>query len=513
MKNLIKIFSLVIPLALLLIFLMTSCGNPKVEVESTSTIRNSTIDTSLALDPVKLIWYTILPQQRDQDAVFAEFNRQVKSKINAEVEIRGLEWGSYNQKLQTIIAAGEEYDITWISDWMDVKYADNALKGAIIPIDELLSKYAPKTKALIEDKFWELMKVKGQIYGVPNYQMFFRQSGMWVRKDLANKYNFNPSNFKSYKDIEPFLSAVKAGENDITPLAANSGYLWNFQDSFSITSEEGRLKQLGGNCTVFENNPTKAMHDYLDPVLMEKAKKSMLVARDWYLKGYVRSDLLAIQNLESEVKAGKFAAGFQMYKPGAEASFKDANGYDAYIFPIAQPQLSGVSATELAISATSKNPERAMMLIELINNDVALDNLVVYGIEGSHYIKVGNNRITRVENNGYKPDVGWMFGNTFNQYLLPGQDEEIYKSIQKGNNEAKPQYMGDWIFDNEKVRNEDAAVGAVWQELGNPLWAGLLDVDKNLTLFIERIKKAGTQKVLAEVQRQLDDYIREHQKS
>jgi putative aldouronate transport system substrate-binding protein len=301
---------------------------------------------------------------------------------------------------------------------------------------------------------------------------------------------------------------VKANEKDITPLAANGGYLWNFQDSFDISPVEGRTRQLGGNCTAYESNPTKAVHDYLDPMALERAKKSMLIARDWYLKGYVRSDLLAISDIIQEEKAGKFAAGFQTYKPGSDISFEEANGYKVYTFPLSKPQLSGVSATELAISATSKNPERTMMFIELLNNDPELDNLIVYGIEDRHYVKTGKNSISSIKNNGYQPNLGWMYGNTFNQYILTNQPENLHEQIEKGNNEARSQFMGDWTFDNERVRNEDAAVSAIWLELGNPLWAGVLDVEKNLKIFIEKIKKAGTEKIHVEVQRQLDEYLR-----
>lgn len=494
---------------------ITAVGMGTTDITVVSSINKKvmtkcTVTVISALKPAKLIWYSILPEQRDQDEVFAAFNKQVKAKINATVEIRGLEWGSYNTKLQTAAAAGEDYDITWISDWMDVKYANFAINGAIIPLDNLLAKYAPKTKALIADKFWDLMKVKGKIYGVPNYQMFFRQAGMWVKKDLADKYKLNTKNIKSYKDLVPFFAAVKAGEKEITPLAANSGYIWNFQDSYGVTGDEGKYRQLGGSNNAYASNPTKAINDYLDATQLAKAKKGMDVARDWYLKGYVRSDLLAIQDLGPEIKAGKFAAGFQTYKPGGEASFKDTNGYEAYIFPIAKPQLSGVTATELAISATSKNPERAMMLIELINNDVALDNLLVNGIEGKHYIKTAVNKIARVENNGYQPNLGWMFGNTFNQYLVPGQTDATNELILKGNDESVPQYMGDWTFDNEKVKSEDAAVNALWQEYGNPLWAGAIDTDKYLTQYVEKIKGAGGEKIQAEVQRQLDEYLKSH---
>ena len=59
-----------------------------------------------------------------------------------------------------------------------------------------------------------------------------------------------------------------------------------------------------------------------------------------------------------------------------------------------------------AISIVSKNPERAMMFLNLLNTDEYLRNLLAFGIEGVHYDLV-NGRVSfgdRTSEQMYSPN-------------------------------------------------------------------------------------------------------------
>ncbi|MBT3276037.1 MAG: extracellular solute-binding protein, partial [Spirochaetales bacterium] len=96
-----------------------------------------------ALNDVTISWY--YPgnyPQNDQDTVFDEFNRLLKEKINTTIDFKTIAWGDYNQKMQVIIAAGEEYDLCYTANWIN-NYHHNVAKGAFVPLDDLLTEYAP----------------------------------------------------------------------------------------------------------------------------------------------------------------------------------------------------------------------------------------------------------------------------------------------------------------------------------------------------------------------------------
>lgn len=520
MKKMKKAVGIVLILVLGLGIFFSGCagngGNPADTTQKSDTQSGTGNGTTAAtsqeapkLEPVKLTEYLMMgTQQQGQDAVFAEANKYIKEKINAEVNFIALEWGNYVQKMSTIMSAGEEFDITWIASWYG-DYAGSAVKGSLLPIDDLITQYAPKTKAFIPQKIWDATKVNGKIYGIPCYQIMAKQNSVWVRKDLAEKYNYDISTLKKWSDLEPFLKAVKDGEKDITPLAANNSIMWWFGREAQPGPLEPMNKKLNDFAYVTYDDPTKVIEQ-----TPETALGYINAQSDWLKKGYIRKDFLSIKDLGPEVKAGKFAAGFQMMKPGVEAEFKDTNGFDIVSKPLGDILLNTGSCTAsmLSVGATSKNPERAMMLLELYNSDKYLFNLIVNGIENVNYIKTSENRISRVEKNTYQSNLDWAFGNTFLGYITPGKPDNLNELTQQMNDSAVEDIMTDFTFNIENVKNEVAGLQALWKEMGDPLMAGVLSGDPATLLKQYRDKqlKAGLEKVLQETQKQVDAYWAAH---
>ena len=62
------------------------------------------------------------------------------------------------------------------------------------------------------------------------------------------------------------------------------------------------------------------------------------------------------------------------------------------------------------------------------------------------------------------------------------------------------------MFDTTPVKAEAAAVQAVMDEYRLPLENGVIDPDENLPKFRQALKDAGIDTVIAEKQRQLDEW-------
>ncbi|MNO02822.1 hypothetical protein D3C81_2233440 [compost metagenome] len=64
------------------------------------------------------------------------------------------------------------------------------------------------------------------------------------------------------------------------------------------------------------------------------------------------------------------------------------------------------------------------------------------------------------------------------------------------------------MFDNSKVKTEVANVGNVMLQYGIPLeYGSVKDVDKGLATLQKQVKAAGIDKIIAEVQRQIDEFL------
>ena len=124
-------------------------GTPAAETAAPSAAAN----TPASLPEVKLTWY--FPgnwPQPEQDQVFAEVNKVIKAKINATVDFKPFAFGDYDQKMKVVIASGEPYDLAFTSNWIN-NYAQNVGKGAFLPLDDLLAKYAPQSFANVPKVF------------------------------------------------------------------------------------------------------------------------------------------------------------------------------------------------------------------------------------------------------------------------------------------------------------------------------------------------------------------------
>ena len=450
---------------------------------------------------VKLIWYYPNTEQPDQAVVFEAANKIIKAKIGATVDFRPIDWGSYDQKMLVKSAASEEYDLAFTANWIN-NYYQNITKGAFIPLDDLLMKYAPKLKASIPEKIWAAAKVNGKVYGILNYQISAMTNGLWFREDLTKKYGFDFKKVKKLQDVEPFLAQVKQGEPGMIPIVWHNhpGKMVGFVvtsmgfDEIGGRAIPGVIRLSDAGATVLNQYESKEFRDYIT------------LANDWYKKGYISKDALSVRDMIPEIKAGRVASGFEgNYKPGGDIEESSAWGIKVTAMPIGNPVLltSSIISTMHGVSTTSKNPEKAVQFMELMNTDIDLYNLVTFGIEGTHYKKTGEDTIEIAPGSKYNPGTPWMFASTFNAYRLPGQPADVWTATKKINMEAIPSPLLGFSFDPEPVNSELAQCKSVVDEYLPGLECGAVDPVVVLPQFLDKLEKAGSKKLMAEMQRQI----------
>ncbi|MFK7697049.1 ABC transporter substrate-binding protein [Paenibacillus sp. HJGM_3] len=450
-----------------------------------------------ALPDVQLTWYYGVAQvPPDQKLIEDEVNKITKSKIHATVKLKPIDFGSYTTKLNTASAAGEKFDLVWTANWA-FNYDENVKKGAFLPLDKLIDAYAPETKKAIPAFTWEATKHQGQIYAVPNYQTVTSRYGINVVKEYADKYGLDVSKVKRYEDLEPFFEQVKRGEPGIVPFML-VGPLTKFHPFFYGYDDYG--VKIGDPS--YRTNFMEGTAEY---------KQFVELMHRWFEKGYINEDASTVKQIDSRYN-GKFAASIEYsMKPGYEAEIKAKNGGREIVgIPLTNVTTTRTSniATLTAISRTSSNPERAMMLLELVNTNRELFNLLSFGLEGKHHTKLSDNTVKINPNSGYTA-ANWVFGNVFNGYLIEGQAPDTWAVTRKLNESAVVQPTFGFNFNDAPVKAENANVAAIRAEYEPLLFTGTIDPAKYLPEYIDKLKKAGVDKVLAELQKQLDAWAAE----
>lgn len=479
-----KLLALV--LALVMVCGFTACNN-----------NNGTGEETANADAVS--WYMMFPEQEDLQLVEDELNNRISEKLGTTVDIMRLDPAAYNQKTNVMFASGEVFDLCWMSP--GAGYYNYATKGALMPMNDLIAEYAPLSYAAVPEKFWDAARVDGEIYGFLNYQIVGRQFGFVMDQEMVKAANFDYESMTNYKDIEPLLSYVHENHpDDIAYGRFNGSSYSNHFNSWGMIP----ITELC--CFRADDENITVLSSYEQPEYLELCKSM----RDWYEKGYIEPDAATITNNVELRKGGKIKCWFDMTGPGFEPTFEaGTGGRPVYTKVVVDPLVTSenIIATMNSISATSKKPEKAMQLLEMVNqNEEDIYNLLCFGIEGKHYTKVGENRIELAEDTKYYPNIAWAWGNQFNAYLMPGQPDNLWEMTKELNANADISPLMGFCFNSEPVKTQVSQLTSVVDEYDSILGTGTVEPTEKYDEFIAKLKAAGIDDVVAEMQRQIDEW-------
>lgn len=443
--------------------------------------------------PVNLVWYVIGANPKDSDLVEEEVNNYIKDKINATVDIKHIDFGDYTQKTNVLSSSGEEFDLIFTCSWAN-PYLENARKGAFKELNDLIDSHGSKLKSVIDERLWKGAEVDGKIYAVPN-QKEIGIAPMWVfTKEYVDKYNIPYEDIHTVEDLEPWLKVIKENEPGVIPFYTQG-------DTLPIEFDE-LLKPLG----VFLDDDTLKVQNIYET---EELKEMLLTLRKYYEDGYINQDA-AVKNMENEVKRFAWKADGQPYADNIwSANLK----YEVVSSPIIDPYVSNNSTTGAmtAISSTSKNPEKAMELITLVNTDDTLRNMLIYGIEGTHYEKISDNQIKRTPQGQENYNVtSWGYGNLFDTYVLESDPKEKWDAFKEFNDSSKSSPALGFKFNTESVTSEVTAINNALKEFERLLFSGSIDVEDGLDRLNKKLNDCGLEKVKTEMQSQIDQWKKEN---
>lgn len=466
------------------------------------------------LEPVELSYYYIGWPVTDLQAVNDAVNAITREEINATIRLNLIDWGSFTERMRVLIASGEQCDLmlTTRSDWNN--YGAAVANGALLPLDDLLPEYAPTVWNDIPADIWNSARVNGQIYGVLGRGNSAIAYGAWVRRDLMETYGFDWEAASSWDDLEPLYDQIVANEPDVTPVLSTDGgphgKLW-FPEYWGVDP----LGSPAGVLGVRVHGDTLQVEASVD---LPEYQQAVEMARDWYNRGFFTADPLPDGDMQTDRAAGRYSTMIWNVLPGLEAIVADAEwgGRPIEMLELSEPVVTtgSVAGAFTSVCATSPNPERALMFIDLMNSNPELYNLLVFGIEGQHWVweDESQNLVTIPEgmtsdqvNAAYRgPD--WVFGNQYLKYFTdPSEFSRVDEWQALAESAALSPALG-FTADYTTVATEIAQITSVYEQYGEPLEKGLVDPATALPEYRDRLREAGLDTVIAEVQRQLDEW-------
>jgi putative aldouronate transport system substrate-binding protein len=446
--------------------------------------------------PVELTWhYIVFNMPTDLEAVEEAINAYLVPKINVKLNLEPIIESGYKDKINTMLAANEPFDLLWTSNWGGGDYDNKVAKGAFLELDDMLEQ-RPALKEAIPQVAWEDTRVSGKIYAVPNMQIAAKADGYVIQKRFLDKYNFDVNSIRSPYDIEPLLQMIKENEPDIIPIAKTDN-IFDFGRAFGYTPFSYKI-----------DDPERKIIETIDK---PEYRQFLDVMRSWYTNGYIYKDAATMKDDQfvALLQQGKVAVEWNTtMKPGGEVEDQKRFGGNEVVYVrLSEPEFTGVRPTMTAVSRTSKNPDKALELIELTATDPTLFNLLAFGIEDKHYTKVGDNMVRINQDGGYKDDLGWVFGNVLIGYLKEGQAPDTWEKTMELNDSAKRPETTGFNHDTEPFKTEAANTDAVSQQYGKALQSGAVDPAEVFPKYHAAFKKAGYEKILEIKQQQLDEWF------
>ena len=456
-------------------------------------------------------------------AVTSAANAILAKDIGAKIAFHQLGFTDGATKVNLMMNSGEACDLVIFGGFTPIQPAIDA--GGIIPLEDLLATNAPTEWGNFTQQAWNSTRQKdGHIYGALSYAIggVKGAAAFWVREDLVKKYNFDWQNAKTPQAWEPLFDAVVKNEKGVTPLISSDPFWgrswWPNQYGYDpINTNIGAKGDFGGSIGVKMDDPARKVVSVADT---PEYKAAVTLNRSWYQKGYyLKTPPADAEMINIRGNLG-FAAFYVPFGGFASTSAMAANEWKGI------PILTGFvqntlyqdlysSSASYGICKTSKNPVLAAKYIEEVNKNADFLNLISYGIQGKNWAWQDQaNKVVTYPSGVDAKTSGWPFKNGFGtgdqrlQYLTSPDDIGLADKIAQAKATAKVSNVAGFQLDTKPIESDIANIASAATQYCDAVDKGLVDVEPGLKACQDGLKSAGMDKVLAEVQSQIDAWAK-----
>lgn len=508
---------------------LTACGGGNGKAAATSgTASGSGDDSAIAADSPyagkgynlsqkeDVILYVVGDEPADMQKVIDKANQDYfEPNLNTTLEIKFLNWSDYATKYSLLLSGGEQVDMIYTAAWC--YYNEEAAKGAFMELtDDFLKEYMPYTYEEQPQDSWDQISIDGKIYAVPKAKATFTGYNIVaVRQDLIDQYNLTtPDSWDNYKTYLKELAGLKS-ETGVVPLNTNANreQLMNaFLQTKSIQSvAEGYDWLYYNNGKEDAPSSDDIFYYYGSDLNLEYCKEMAELAKDGAWSTDAINDTTDPQSYFENGTSGSFVWNTSVFPAGKNLEDAGNGTYAVYdLSPETPRSRTSYSTDAIAITTSSKDPERTALVLDYMKSDVGLNRLLMGGMEGTYWeLDEDGNRVTldAAENYAWN-NWAWAL-NRQDEPDEAGMDErqiEIQEKIDA--KEYHPAIAG-FTFDPKNVETEYTMVKSVVDEYKQSFALGIYgdDTENEFDTFKQKLEGAGLEKVTEELITQYNAYV------
>ena len=465
---------------------------------------------------VDLKMYLLGDRTPDFDEVYGEINKILEEKLNCSLSVEFLSWGEHDTKYSMLFAAQEDFDLIFTASSWGHYEQTVSLGGFYEMTPEFIQTYAPDIWEVVPEMAWEQAKIEDKIYMVPNYQNEFGQDVTAVRGDLMEKYGFE--DISSWDELKNFYMTIAEKEDGM--YASNGGPTYQYWQALGLTTTGGTPKS--GELILYN---TQDPNDLSFTYVLDwdgfadycKQAKEMLDAGCWSVDVLNSTDERQTGLLTGKTATMTWNVGSCVtYAKQANAEHPDWNVTICDPVSDQDKKVNSYINNGVAINLSSKNPERAMMVLNEFYTNPEVYDLAMLGIEGKHWEAVGDDQYKVIDesNFGVSNNCNWGWNNmtiTRTEFIeeKTALDEKHDAIMETWNANVKTEHPYDsFNFNTEPVASQMASVDAVISTYYDPLANGVVeDVDVAIEEFKTMLDKAGMRDIIAELEKQAAEHV------
>ncbi len=445
------------------------------------------------------IYYPGDETERFSEFLKNEFAEKIYNDIGLKVDMVFVPWDQYWTKKEIMLAANENIDLYW-DGLANLSLIVN--KKQAQPLDELIQEYGQDMLKVLPMSQIQGGTVDGQIYGIPS--AYGPSSGIYqlvcVREDILKAVGMD--NIETPDDLMEFAQKAKdqfpemKGPADIIfkPLTRY------FQDN--------QLTWVGTDVFTVLDESTGKISSYYESEAFKKVAK---FNEEMYKKGLYADELTTQYN----EKDARMQTGLYLWVEASigkdreiinavQQNAPDADLKTYILAPEKDKYISTSGGEVLCIPYSAKNKEGAMKFINWIYSSPENYRFAIYGVEGKDYQMV-DGRVEKLTQEDFFYE--WMFRNKNYQLFDKSVSDEYIDTYNHWDDNAKISSAQGFIFNNENVVEIETAITEVTASDFAPLRSGFVSFDDNYDAAVAKLKAAGIDEYVAEVQRQYDEFI------
>ena len=490
------------------------------------------VPCALADDTVELnVWMLGKRDQVDADMVWEEWNKLLAENV-PNTKVNFYIPADYASEFKMALASDEAIDMAWLGWYFDI--GQLAKDGTVLPLNDLLNEYGKGIIESLGEKTIENHRLDdGELYAVPSYQglvdgrrgiaiptqlVALQREGWAEELQTALYAYYHDASLETQAAVLDLLTEFLAACKEQKQLYAGVNPI-NLRD-YLIPMAGFAKNDMAEMGYVTWNDDTFTVHNAFDDGYYRQFAK---YASEWYQAGYVPADIMTGSYntaWDTELTANDFAMWVMQWVVTKDIwqEMKSAQfNMDVTIFEARDEWTTCLgNATSVGIPYTSRNPERAIQVLEQMYANKDVYRMWVYGIEGVHFTLNDDGTLHQLVDSEtgakrYGMDK-WAWGTCLNSI----QEENIsifeYDYCKQWEAEAYNSPFLQFRFDNTDVADEMTGCKSILEGNLNAILAGSYGdkweeaYDK---LFAD-LESSGMRKILDAAQTQVSDFRAAH---